>query len=78
MRKCGCAKVKALAPEKYKEFVQGVAEVTSKDNMKFFLICIRTEFRFEGYKSSTILVSESSNLVSDRVHLFPSRVKILY
>ncbi|KAH6779701.1 hypothetical protein C2S52_010938 [Perilla frutescens var. hirtella] len=26
MRKCGCAKVKALAPEKYKDFVQGVAE----------------------------------------------------
>lgn len=26
MRKCGCAKVKALAPEKYKDFVHGVAE----------------------------------------------------
>ncbi|XP_057783845.1 uncharacterized protein LOC131001469 isoform X1 [Salvia miltiorrhiza] len=26
MRKCGCAKVKALAPEKYKDFVQGVVE----------------------------------------------------
>lgn len=27
MRKCGCANVKALAPEKYKDFVQGVVEV---------------------------------------------------
>ncbi|XP_047960538.1 RRP12-like protein isoform X1 [Salvia hispanica] len=26
MRKCGCANVKALAPEKYKDFVQGVVE----------------------------------------------------
>lgn len=27
MRKCGTAKVKALAPEKHKDFVQGVVEV---------------------------------------------------